>query len=123
MLRLLTFSFRADMVLPPGFDLVVLGKKEKENVIAVGKNPERKESDVDENGKPINTEYRGDPGELVLANQEEQEQVEAPALPPQPPAEVPAGPSAQYPPVEPQPQPQPQPQQQAPMAQMEAPVA
>jgi hypothetical protein len=48
--------YRADAVLPRGFDLVVLGKKEKNAVMAVGKNPERKEADVDENGQPINTE-------------------------------------------------------------------
>ena len=45
------------MVLPPSFDLVVLGKKEKLAVIACGKNPDRKEADV-EDGRPINTEYR-----------------------------------------------------------------
>lgn len=48
--------YRADANLPPGFDLVVLGKKEREAVMAVGKNPERKEADVDEAGRPINTE-------------------------------------------------------------------
>ncbi|AEO65042.1 uncharacterized protein THITE_2111580 [Thermothielavioides terrestris NRRL 8126] len=56
--RLLKQDFlKADAVLPRGFDLVVLGKKEKEAVIACGKNPFRKEADIDENGRPINTEY------------------------------------------------------------------
>ncbi|KXX82628.1 hypothetical protein MMYC01_200804 [Madurella mycetomatis] len=55
--RLLKQDFlKADANLPPGFDLVVLGKKEREAVMAVGKNPERKEADVDEAGRPINTE-------------------------------------------------------------------
>ncbi|KAL2261884.1 hypothetical protein VTK26DRAFT_3090 [Humicola hyalothermophila] len=46
---------KCDGRLPPGFDLVVLGKKEREAVMACGKNPDRKESDVDANGEPINT--------------------------------------------------------------------
>ncbi|KAL2134197.1 hypothetical protein VTI74DRAFT_762 [Chaetomium olivicolor] len=55
--RLLKQDFlKADAVLPRGFDLVVLGKKEREAVKACGKNPERKEADIDENGQPINTE-------------------------------------------------------------------
>ncbi|KAL1838874.1 hypothetical protein VTJ49DRAFT_2098 [Mycothermus thermophilus] len=62
--RLLKQDFlKADAVLPRDFDLVVLGKKEKEAVKAVGKNPDRKEADVDENGRPINTEWRGDNAE------------------------------------------------------------
>ncbi|KAH6855235.1 hypothetical protein B0I37DRAFT_364287 [Chaetomium sp. MPI-CAGE-AT-0009] len=56
--RLLKQDFlKTDTLLPRGFDLVVLGKKEKEAVRSVGKNPDRKEDDVDENGQPINTEY------------------------------------------------------------------
>lgn len=47
---------RVDALLPRGFDLVVLGKKEREAVKAVGKNPDRRESDVDENNRPVNTE-------------------------------------------------------------------
>ena len=43
-------------MLPRGFDLVVLGKKEREAVKAVGKNPDRRESDVDENNRPVNTD-------------------------------------------------------------------
>ncbi len=56
--RLLTRlqRYRADAVLPRGFDLVVLGKKEREAVKAVGKNPDRREADVDENTQPVNTE-------------------------------------------------------------------
>jgi hypothetical protein len=44
------------MLLPPSFDLVVLGKKERAAVVACGKNPDRKEADV-LNGLPVNTEY------------------------------------------------------------------
>lgn len=49
--------YRTDGVLPPSFDLVVLGKKEKAAVEACGKNPERAEGDLDEDDKPINTEF------------------------------------------------------------------
>ncbi|KAG5933903.1 hypothetical protein E4U59_006560 [Claviceps monticola] len=45
----------ADAVLPPGFDLVVLGKKEEIKVVAGRRNPHREEDDRDENGRPINT--------------------------------------------------------------------
>ena len=45
---------RTDSLLPPSFDLVVLGKKEVENVRSVGRNPFRKESDV-LGGVPVNT--------------------------------------------------------------------
>ncbi|KAM7205630.1 hypothetical protein V8F33_000956 [Rhypophila sp. PSN 637] len=61
--RLLKQDFlKADSILPPSFDLVVLGRKEKASVIAVGKNPDRKEADVaidpaTGNLKPTNTEY------------------------------------------------------------------
>ncbi|KAK3489183.1 uncharacterized protein B0T23DRAFT_195280 [Neurospora hispaniola] len=56
--RLLKQDFlKADAILPPSFDLVVLGKKEKEAVKACGKNPDRKEDDV-RNGIPINTDYQ-----------------------------------------------------------------
>jgi hypothetical protein len=42
--------------LPPGFDNVALGKKEKEAIAAVGRNPNRKEEDVDAATQtPINT--------------------------------------------------------------------
>ncbi|KAG5938328.1 hypothetical protein E4U53_008025 [Claviceps sorghi] len=45
----------ADAILPPGFDLVVLGKKEVEKVLAGGRNPDRKEHDIDDDGQVINT--------------------------------------------------------------------
>jgi hypothetical protein len=45
-----------DSVLPPAFNHVALGKKETMRVISFGKNPFRKEEDV-EHGKVINTEY------------------------------------------------------------------
>ncbi|KAK3900863.1 hypothetical protein C8A05DRAFT_16878 [Staphylotrichum tortipilum] len=74
---------KADAPLPRSFDLVVLGKKEREAVEAVGKNPARKEADIDERGHPVNTE-------LPLANAAAQAQLPAPPPPP----------------AEPQPQPQ-----------------
>lgn len=46
-----------DVVLPPGFNLVALGKKEIDRVKGLGKNPYRREEDLDEDGEPINTEY------------------------------------------------------------------
>lgn len=59
---MLTFhALRADGVLPPSFDLVVLGKKEREAVRAVGKNPDRKEADIGPDGRPVNTEYIPEP--------------------------------------------------------------
>jgi hypothetical protein len=45
-----------DAVLPPCFDLVTLGKKEIKKVQDHGKNPNRREHDVDEYGRAINTE-------------------------------------------------------------------
>lgn len=45
------------MPLPPSFDLVVLGRKEKDMVIAAGRNPDRREGDINANGDPINTLY------------------------------------------------------------------
>ncbi|KAK3985932.1 hypothetical protein QBC44DRAFT_334133 [Cladorrhinum sp. PSN332] len=59
--RLLKQDFlKADGLLPRGFDLVVLGKKEREAVQACGKNPDRKEADIDmsdpEKPRPVNTE-------------------------------------------------------------------
>lgn len=48
---------RTDLPLPPSFDLVVLGRKEKDMVIATGRNPDRRESDTDANGDPVNTLY------------------------------------------------------------------
>ncbi|GKT96100.1 MYB DNA-binding domain-containing protein [Colletotrichum tofieldiae] len=48
---------RADLNLYPGFDGVALGKKERQTLISRGKNPDRKEADVDEDGAPTHTEY------------------------------------------------------------------
>ncbi len=45
------------MILPPGCDYVQLGQREKQAVIAVGRNPNRMERDVDEYGRPTNVEY------------------------------------------------------------------
>lgn len=58
----LTIRGRTDSVLPPNFDNVKLSYKEKMAVIAVGKNPDRTEADVDERGRPINTVYQGSQG-------------------------------------------------------------
>lgn len=46
----------SDAVLPRGFDLVTLSKKEIDRLHKLGKNHARRESDVDRNGKPTNTE-------------------------------------------------------------------
>lgn len=48
-----------DAVLPPCFDLVTLGKKEIDRLINYGKNPFRREKDVNTTGRAINTEYNG----------------------------------------------------------------
>lgn len=48
------------MLLPPGFDLVVLGKKERQAVMAAGRNPDRGEGDIDDNDNPTNTLYVGE---------------------------------------------------------------
>lgn len=47
----------SDAVLPRGFDLVTLSKKENDRLQKLSKNPARLEADVDEHGKPTNTEY------------------------------------------------------------------
>ncbi|KAB5559671.1 hypothetical protein GE09DRAFT_1113837 [Coniochaeta sp. 2T2.1] len=60
--RLLKVDFlKADRVLPPNFDLVVLGKKEKDIVIACGKNPNRGEQDYDDANNVTNTGAPVDP--------------------------------------------------------------
>ena len=43
----------ADAILPSGFDLIYLSKKEKDDVIASGHNPDRMEDDLDERGRVI----------------------------------------------------------------------
>lgn len=45
-----------DRVLPPCFDLVALSKKETDKVVSYGKNPYRKENDLDDDDNPINTD-------------------------------------------------------------------
>jgi hypothetical protein len=37
-----------------------LGRKERQAVIACGKNPDRKEADFDDDGQPTNTAYVGE---------------------------------------------------------------
>ena len=44
----------SDLVLPAGFDLIGLGPKEREAVRRAGKNPDRSEDDLDEDGEVIN---------------------------------------------------------------------
>lgn len=46
-----------DAILPPCFDMVTLGQKEIRRVVSFGKNPARRERDMDESGRAINTEY------------------------------------------------------------------
>jgi hypothetical protein len=53
---------KADQPLPAGFDGVALGKKEREAVIAAGRNPDRCELDIEE-GIVINTIYDREIGE------------------------------------------------------------
>ncbi|KAI1427233.1 hypothetical protein F5Y12DRAFT_737988 [Xylaria sp. FL1777] len=48
----------ADAILPSGFDLVYLSKKEKNDVIASGHNPDRMEDDIDERGRVIRNLWR-----------------------------------------------------------------
>lgn len=49
-----------DAILPPCFDLVALGKKEIARLQALGKNPYRRESEIDVvTRRAINTEFRG----------------------------------------------------------------
>lgn len=47
----------SDAVLPRGFDLVTLSRKENDRLQKLGKNPARLEADVDRNGRPTHTEY------------------------------------------------------------------
>lgn len=54
-------------MLPPAFDLVVLGRKEKEMVLAAdNRNPERKEADI-KDGVPTHTRYDPD-AQLIVQN-------------------------------------------------------
>ncbi|KAI0972004.1 hypothetical protein F4678DRAFT_430824 [Xylaria arbuscula] len=48
----------ADAVLPTGFDLVYLSKKERNDVVASGRNPDRMEDDIDERGRVIHYRWR-----------------------------------------------------------------
>ena len=48
-----------DAVLPAGFDLVYLSKKERERLTGLGKNPDRRQADVGEDGRATNTEWTG----------------------------------------------------------------
>lgn len=49
----------SDRVLPLGFDQVVLGQKEKAAVIKCGKNPDRQEDDLNEDGEITNNIWIG----------------------------------------------------------------
>ncbi|KAI0109454.1 hypothetical protein F4776DRAFT_401797 [Hypoxylon sp. NC0597] len=48
-----------DRVLPAGFDQVALGQKEKDAVIRCGRNPDRREDDLDEDGQVTNNIWVG----------------------------------------------------------------
>ncbi|KAI1140986.1 hypothetical protein F5Y05DRAFT_294464 [Hypoxylon sp. FL0543] len=48
-----------DRVLPAGFDQVALGQKEKDAVIRCGRNPDRREDDLDEDGQVTNNIWAG----------------------------------------------------------------
>ncbi|KAI1417139.1 hypothetical protein F5Y13DRAFT_202700 [Hypoxylon sp. FL1857] len=48
-----------DRVLPAGFDQVALGQKEKDAVIRCGRNPDRREDDIDEDGQVTNNIWVG----------------------------------------------------------------
>ncbi|OTA58605.1 hypothetical protein K449DRAFT_385585 [Hypoxylon sp. EC38] len=48
-----------DRVLPAGFDQVALGQKEKDAVIRCGRNPNRREGDLDEDGQVTNNIWVG----------------------------------------------------------------
>ncbi|KAI1749297.1 hypothetical protein F4782DRAFT_514067 [Xylaria castorea] len=48
----------ADAILPSGFDFVYLSKKERDDVIASGHNPDRAENDIDERGRVIRNLWR-----------------------------------------------------------------
>ncbi|KAG7106166.1 hypothetical protein HYQ44_014462 [Verticillium longisporum] len=51
---------KADIILPPGFDGVLLGTKEIKALTGRGKNPYRRERDVDADGNATNTEFYED---------------------------------------------------------------
>jgi len=48
---------RNDGVLPNNFDAVLLSAKDRNLLIRCGKNPDRKEEDVEDDGNPLNTEW------------------------------------------------------------------
>ncbi|KAI0195637.1 hypothetical protein EV127DRAFT_508412 [Xylaria flabelliformis] len=48
----------ADAILPSGFDYVYLSKKERDDVIASGHNPDRSENDIDERGRVTHNLWR-----------------------------------------------------------------
>ena len=73
-----------DAVLPPCFDLVALGSKEKARLIAMGKNPNRREGDIDDEGNPINISYVP-PEHQQLADSISQTQQEITQQAPEPP--------------------------------------
>lgn len=56
--RILKVQFlKGDSLLPAFFDNVALGEKERQAIINIGRNPDRKEHDVDENGNITNQYY------------------------------------------------------------------
>ncbi|GAP91357.1 putative myb DNA-binding domain protein [Rosellinia necatrix] len=51
----------ADAALPKGFDYVYLSKKERDDVIAAGRNPDRMEDDIDAHGRVIRNRWEASP--------------------------------------------------------------
>lgn len=76
-----------DAVLPPCFDGVALGRKEIARLIALGKNPYRKEAEVDADNIPVNTAYIGPPDAVQTAQAAQEAPVPQP--PPQPSSQAP----------------------------------
>lgn len=96
---------------------MVLGKKEREAVRGCGKNPDRKEEDVDENGQPINTEL-DEEGVLAPISSSIQAPIPEPQPAPFPQAELQpeSQPDSQLESSQPEPQPESQPAVSEPVA-------
>ena len=57
---------RTDQPLPFNWDLVAVSKKERDAILATGRNPDRKEADFDPaTNKPTNTLYVGEPRPVI----------------------------------------------------------
>ncbi|KAI1322650.1 hypothetical protein F5Y16DRAFT_35315 [Xylariaceae sp. FL0255] len=56
--NLKTEYLQADAILPPGFDFIRLGQKERNRLIAAGYNPDRMEDDISDDSRVINSRLR-----------------------------------------------------------------